>query len=149
MFQPMLVFGGLLITLLTLVSNILAAAQNYRTSSLLLLLFYIYTVVGHAKTGTDIHWIVDDFTFWVSNLLFLYLIYKKRTISFFTLFIIIFGLLSHFLIDNGIEPFKNSEIIYHYISSFIFIYVLSYLIIVKTKDQLILCILIFSYWYFF
>lgn len=132
----MIVLGGLFVTIFSIFSIIISVIKKYNLSGILLSLFFIFSIVGHGKTGTQIHWIIDDFTYWLSNIIFIYLLLQRKKINSLLFVYISFTLLSYFFVDNGIDGFKNSEMIYQHISAIIYTYVLSQLIILRDENSI-------------
>lgn len=123
------IVGGIGITIVSLLLLAYAVISKVRLYSLLLILFYIYIVIGHAKTGIMTPWVLSDFTYIISNILFFIYVLKSRKINFLFFFSVLILLLS-FAVNTELYELSNSlDRLYKVLSSVVFIFLFSILII--------------------
>ena len=125
----MVVVGGLFLTFLSISVLVYATITKHTTMPLLLVLFFGYMVVGHAKTGITASWVTSDFSYILANLLAVYLIAKYKHINYLVLSCIVFVILSNVVHYSQSEVIDDLDRMYKVISSILFVYVVSFLII--------------------
>jgi hypothetical protein len=125
----MLVVGGLFLTFLSILVLVYATITKHTAMPLLLVLFFGYMVVGHAKTGITASWVTSDFSYTLANLLSVYLITKYKQINYLVLSCIVFTILSSVVYYQQPSVIADLDKMYKVISSILFVYVVSFLII--------------------
>jgi hypothetical protein len=118
------VVGGGIITIVSLLFLTYVVTNKATLYPSLLLLFYIYTVIGHAKTGITGAWLVSDFTYIISNILVLIYVINNKKINYLIFFSVVLLLLS-FVVNNENRDF---DALYKVLSSVLYVYLVSILV---------------------